>query len=105
MSEDNKLNQQPNISQKNEAEIAPVTSVGTWLMTFVVIWIPIVGFIMSIVWMTSAKDKSRANYFKAALIMNLIIMLVVVLFSCTMSVSVTPNIGTTANAIAQFLAI
>lgn len=84
--ENNNLNQQPNLSQISNApaETAPVTTVGTWLITFLVLMIPVVGFIMTIVWMVSAKDTSRANYFKAMLIMYAIVFVIIMVLSCAM---------------------
>lgn len=84
MSDIENVNQQPNITVENQVEVAPVTTVGTWLTTFLVLCIPIVGFIMTIVWMVSAKDKSRANYFKAMLIMYVIILSIFAVLSCAM---------------------
>lgn len=89
--ENNNLNEQQNVSQSNRentpVETTKVTTVGTWLITFLVLMIPIVGFIMTIVWMVSAEDKSRANYFKAMLIMYVIIVAVLALLSCTVGAS------------------
>lgn len=88
MSEDNNnINEQPNVNKTTtmvEVETAPVTSVGTWLLTFVVLCIPIVGIIMTVVWMLSAKDKSRANYFKAMLIMYAVVIVMFLVLSCAM---------------------
>jgi len=64
----------------------PVT-VGEWMLTMLILGIPLVGFIMVFVWaFGSGTAKSKANYFKAyliwtAIITGLYILLLVFLFA------------------------
>ena len=52
---------------------APVMSLGDWLITFVVLVIPIVGLIMVFVWgFSKTTNPNKANFCKATLILWLI---------------------------------
>lgn len=56
-------------------------SVGKWLVTLLILTIPIVGFIMVFVWAFGSGNVNRKNYFIAVLIYALIIIaLWIVLF-------------------------
>ncbi|MCL2671798.1 MAG: hypothetical protein FWF10_07165 [Clostridiales bacterium] len=46
-----------------------VTSIGNWIGTMFLLAIPVVNFIMAIVWAVSAESKSKRNYFRAYWIM------------------------------------
>ena len=49
--------------------VAPVMSIGQWLVTFLLMAIPIVNIIMIIVWLTSKDENSnRKNWVLAYLI-------------------------------------
>ena len=55
-------------SAKNNELEKPVT-VGDWMLTYLIMLIPIVGFIMMFVWaFGGGTPKSKSNYFKAMLI-------------------------------------
>lgn len=43
------------------------TSVGSWMFIIFVTAIPIVGWIMILVWAFAGEDESRKNYFRAIL--------------------------------------
>lgn len=59
---------------------APV-SVGDWVVTLILTSIPLVGFIMLLVWaFGSSAPVSKSNYAKAALIMMVIGFVLVMLF-------------------------
>jgi uncharacterized membrane protein YdbT with pleckstrin-like domain len=52
---------------------APVMSMGDWIITMIVLAIPLVGFIMMFVWgFSSTTNPNKANYCKAALVFVLI---------------------------------
>lgn len=52
---------------------APVMSLGDWIITLIVLAIPVVGFIMMLVWgFSSGTNPNKANYCKAVLIFFLI---------------------------------
>ena len=60
---------------------APVMSLGDWIITMIVLSIPIVGFIMLFVWgFSSSTNPNKANFCKAALIFYLIAIVLFFLF-------------------------
>jgi membrane protein YdbS with pleckstrin-like domain len=68
-------NQNYNQLQHNEV------TVGEWLITMLIMLIPIVNIIMMFVWaFGSGTQPSKANYFKAALIFLLIAIILQVIF-------------------------
>ncbi len=60
---------------------APVMSLGDWIITMIVLAIPIVGFIMLFVWgFSSSANPNKSNFCKAALIFYLIAIVLFFLF-------------------------
>ena len=58
-----------------------VVSLGEWLLSFLVMMIPCVGFIMIFVWAFGSGEKeSKKNYFKAMLIWSAILLVVYIAF-------------------------
>lgn len=58
-----------------------IPSVGDWLITFLILSIPVVNFIVLIYWATSrSTDPIKANFSKAALVWLLVIIVLYVLF-------------------------
>lgn len=56
-------------------------SLGDWIITMIVLSIPIVGFIMLFVWgFSSSTNPNKANFCKAALIFYLIAIVLFFLF-------------------------
>ena len=54
---------------------APVVSVKEWLLTNLILMIPLVNIVMMLVWAFSSNtNPNKANYFKAALILFAIVM-------------------------------
>lgn len=52
---------------------APVMSLGDWLVTFIVLMIPLVGLIMVFVWgFSKTTNPNKSNFCKATLILWLI---------------------------------
>lgn len=52
---------------------APVMSLGDWIITFIVLMIPLVNIIMLFVWgFSKTTNPSKANFCKAYLILMLI---------------------------------
>lgn len=52
---------------------APVMSLGDWIITFIVLAIPIVGLVMLFVWgFSSTTNPNKANFCKAYLIIALV---------------------------------
>jgi hypothetical protein len=66
-----------------------VTSVWRWIWIFFVQAIPCIGFIMSCFWAFSGDNESRKNYFKAHLI--LLVLMLAVWISLT-SLGVLPGL-------------
>jgi hypothetical protein len=55
------------------ANDAPIISLGEWLITLIITAIPLVGFIMLIVWgFGSGTNPTKANFAKATLVMMVI---------------------------------
>ncbi len=74
--------------QKNlqNATHSPVMSVKDWLITLIIVAIPIVGFVMAIVWAIDAKNPTKTNFFRAywifmAILLLLYIILVVIMMA------------------------
>ena len=58
---------------------APVVSVKEWLITNLILMIPLVNIVMTIVWaFGSNTNPNKANYFKAALILIVIYLVLAV---------------------------
>lgn len=56
-------------------------SLGDWIITMIVLAIPIVGFVMLFVWgFSSSANPNKSNFCKAALIFYLISLVLAVLF-------------------------
>ena len=67
---------------------APVVSVKEWLITNLILMIPLVNIVMTIVWaFGSNTNPNKANYFKAALILFVIYLVlavaVVIFWQCS----------------------
>jgi hypothetical protein len=48
-------------------------SIGFWLLAMIVMAIPIVNIIMTIVWAFTGENESRKNYFKAFIVVFLLL--------------------------------
>lgn len=54
-------------------QTAPVITMGQWIINMLIVCIPLVGFIMLIVWATSSSENpNRSNWAKAQLIFMVI---------------------------------
>lgn len=64
-----------------ETRTAPVISLGEWIITFIVLAIPLVGIIMMLVWAFSANtNPSKQNFCRASLILTAIMIVLFLLF-------------------------
>lgn len=64
-----------------ENRTAPVLSLGDWIITLIVLCIPIVGFIMLLVWgFSSSTNPNKQNFCRASLIFYLIAIVCFFLF-------------------------
>ena len=68
-------------------QAAPVMSVKDWLITLIVLCIPIVGFIMSIVWAVNHANESKRNFFRAYWILLAILMVFYIVLFVFMGVA------------------
>ena len=58
-----------------------IPSVGDWMVTLLILSIPLVNFIVLLIWaFSSSTDPIKANFSKAALLWLVIIMVLYVLF-------------------------
>lgn len=58
---------------------APVVSIKEWLLTNLILLIPLVNIVMTLVWAFSSNtNPNKANYFKAALILFVIYLVLAV---------------------------
>ena len=71
---------------------APVVSVKEWLLTNLIMMIPLVNLIMMLVWAFSSNtNPNKANYFKAALIMFAILMVIYLVLAVVIFGSIAAN--------------
>ena len=71
---------------------APVVSVKEWLITNLILMIPLVNIVMTIVWaFGSNTNPNKANYFKATLILFAIVMVIYLVLAVVFFGSVAAN--------------
>lgn len=70
---------------------SPMT-VGRWMITLIVLMIPIVNIVMMLVWAFGSGNECRSNYSKALLIFILISVAVVILLA-VLGVPMAPPAG------------
>ena len=71
---------------------APVVSVKEWLITNLILMIPLVNIVMMLVWaFGSNTNPNKANYFKAALILFAIVMVIYLVLAVVFFGSVAAN--------------
>jgi len=71
---------------------APVVSVKEWLLTNLIMMIPLVNIVMMLVWAFSSNtNPNKANYFKAALILFAIVMVIYLVLAVVFFGSVAAN--------------
>lgn len=69
-------------------------SVGGWIGTMIVLMIPVVNFIMLLVWAFGSGNKSRKNYCLASLIIAVVMIVLIVLFYMVVGVSAASAFNT-----------
>ncbi|HHV36800.1 MAG TPA: hypothetical protein GXX77_03060 [Candidatus Cloacimonetes bacterium] len=78
MEQENRL-----IQDTNQVPLAPTMSIGNWIVTLILLAIPLVNIIMLIVWAASrGENPNRKNYAIASLIMWGIATVFVILLFC-----------------------
>ena len=71
---------------------APVVSVKEWLLTNLILMIPLVNIVMMLVWaFGSNTNPNKANYFKATLILFAIVMVIYLVLAVVFFGSVAAN--------------
>lgn len=71
---------------------APIVSVKEWLITNLILMIPLVNIVMMLVWaFNSNTNPNKANYFKAALILFAIVMVIYLVLAVVFFGSVAAN--------------
>ena len=71
---------------------APVVSVKEWLITNLIMMIPLVNIVMMLVWAFSSNtNPNKANYFKAALILFAILMAIYLVLAVVIFGSIAAN--------------
>lgn len=71
---------------------APIVSVKEWLITNLILMIPLVNIVMTLVWAFSSNtNPNKANYFKAALILFAIVMVIYLVLAVVLFGSVAAN--------------
>ena len=71
---------------------APVVSVKEWLLTNLIMMIPLVNLIMMLLWAFSSNtNPNKANYFKAALILFAIVMAIYLVLAVVIFGSAAAN--------------
>ena len=71
---------------------APIVSVKEWLITNLIMMIPLVNIVMMLVWaFGSNTNPNKANYFKAALILFAIVMAIYLVLAVVFLGSIAAN--------------
>ena len=71
---------------------APVVSIKEWLLTNLILMIPLVNIVMTFVWaFGSNTNPNKANYFKAALILFAIVMAIYLVLAVVFLGSIATN--------------
>lgn len=71
---------------------APVVSIKEWLLTNLILMIPLVNIVMMLVWaFGSNTNPNKANYFKAALILFAILMAIYLVLAVVIFGSIAAN--------------
>lgn len=71
---------------------APVVSIKEWLLTNLIMMIPLVNIVMMLVWaFGSNTNPNKANYFKAALILFAIVMAIYLVLAVVIFGSIAAN--------------
>ncbi|KZC86328.1 hypothetical protein TW91_0655 [Neisseria flavescens] len=71
---------------------APIVSVKEWLITNLILMIPLVNIVMMLVWAFSSNtNPNKANYFKATLILFAIVMAIYLVLAVVIFGSIAAN--------------
>ncbi len=88
------------IEKDKEKELIPPISIADWLITLLILFIPVLNIIMLLVWSFSkSTHRSKANFSKAVVILLLITILLVVLILAISGVTFFDFMGKNADYI------
>ncbi|MEY3018185.1 MAG: hypothetical protein RL336_1320 [Pseudomonadota bacterium] len=76
----------------NQVETKPV-SIGDWIVTYLLLCIPLVNFIMLIVWAVQADKPSKSNWAKATLIWMILGVIIFMVFGATLMAGIASQSG------------
>lgn len=86
--------QQPTYAPQYQQQAAPIVSTKEWLISMLLLIIPIVNIIMLFVWaFGSGSNPSKANYAKASLIFAVILIVLYILFFVVLFGSIIGSLG------------
>lgn len=63
-------------NQNQNQQVSPVITVKEWMLTMLILIIPIVNIIMMFVWAFGEGNPTKKNYFKASLIWGAIVLVI-----------------------------
>lgn len=84
-------NYQSDFQQQHQNELEIPLTLGEWLITIIILWLPCIGIIMSFVWAFGNGNKNRRNFCRA----HLIIMAIGIVLSIISYVSFAALIAST----------
>lgn len=78
-----------NVNVQNNSATSEVVSVKEWIITILILMIPLVNIVMPFVWAFSSNtNPSKANYFKAFLIMMVVWIIIMMVFGASIISSI-----------------
>jgi len=69
----------PGYGHQQNQEMSPVITIKEWMLTTLILIIPIVNVIMMFVWAFGEGNPTKKNYFKASLIWAAIILVIYII--------------------------
>ncbi|WP_235561035.1 hypothetical protein [Bacillus sp. FJAT-28004] len=84
----------PGYGHHQEQAMSPVISIKEWMLTTLILIIPIVNIIMMFVWAFGEGNPTKKNYFKASLIWAAIILAIyIVVFIIFIAAAASTSMG------------
>lgn len=78
-----------NQNYNGDPNFAPIISIGEWMVTLIVLAIPVVGIVMYFVWaFGDSTNPSKKNFCKAGLIFALISVVLSIIFATTCGLAI-----------------
>lgn len=91
-------NNQPQVNPYNgginpNQQVSPVISVKDWMLQMLIMIIPLVNIIMMFVWAFGEGNPTKQNYYKAALLWALIVLVIYIIFGVIIFGAVLGSMG------------